>query len=89
MVVKLKNGESQTYVTDNVEKVYIQKISNYVDLGLPSGTLWASCNLGSSRPEEIEDYYAWGETSTKDDYSAYSYKYDKKCANRTCALSSS
>lgn len=80
MVVKLKNGESQTYVTDNVEKVYIQKISNYVDLGLPSGTLWASCNLGSSRPEEIEDYYAWGETSTKDDYSAYSYKYDKKYA---------
>ena len=34
----------------------------YVDLGLPSGTLWATCNVGATRPEEYGDYFAWGET---------------------------
>lgn len=33
----------------------------YVDLGLPSGTLWATCNVGASSPEQYGDYYAWGE----------------------------
>ena len=33
-----------------------------VDLGLPSGTRWASCNVGATKPEEIGGYYAWGET---------------------------
>lgn len=37
----------------------------YVDLGLPSGNLWAKCNLGASAPEQYGDYYAWGETWTK------------------------
>ena len=35
----------------------------YVDLGLPSGTLWATCNVGASTPEEAGCYYAWGETT--------------------------
>ena len=34
----------------------------YVDLGLPSGTLWATCNIGAKSPEEYGDYFAWGET---------------------------
>lgn len=34
----------------------------YVDLGLPSGTLWATCNIGANSPEEYGDYFAWGET---------------------------
>ena len=37
------------------------KIKEYVDLGLSSGTLWATCNLGASSPEQYGDYYAWGE----------------------------
>ncbi len=41
----------------------------WVDLGLPSGIKWATCNVGASSPEEYGDYYAWGETSTKSDYS--------------------
>ena len=45
----------------------------YVDLGLPSGTLWATCNVGAARPEECGKYYAWGETSTKESYYDYSY----------------
>ena len=34
----------------------------WVDLGLPSGILWATCNVGASQPEEYGDYYAWGDT---------------------------
>ena len=41
----------------------------YVDLGLPSGTLWATCNVGANSPEEYGDYFAWGETTTKSSYS--------------------
>jgi hypothetical protein len=47
----------------------------YVDLGLPSGTLWATCNVGASSPEESGDFYAWGETVTKDSYTWSTYKW--------------
>jgi len=40
----------------------------WVDLGLPSGTRWATCNVGASSPEEYGDYFAWGETATKSTY---------------------
>ena len=36
-----------------------------IDLGLPSGTKWASCNVGATKPYEYGGYYAWGETSEK------------------------
>jgi hypothetical protein len=42
----------------------------YVDLGLPSGTLWAACNVGANKPEEYGDYFAWGETQSKDIFSS-------------------
>lgn len=47
----------------------------YVDLGLPSGLLWATCNLGATTPEGYGDYFAWGETRAKDSYSPGNYKY--------------
>ena len=47
----------------------------YVDLGLPSGTLWATCNVGANSPEEYGDYFAWGETEPKALYSWSNYKY--------------
>ena len=40
----------------------------YVDLGLPSGLKWATCNVGANKPEECGYYYAWGETKTKEVY---------------------
>ena len=46
-----------------------------VDLGLPSGTLWADRNVGASSPSDYGDYYAWGETSTKSDYSWDTYSH--------------
>lgn len=48
---------------------------DYVDLGLPSGTLWATCNLGADKPEGYGDYFAWGETNPKTVYSWDNYKY--------------
>lgn len=45
----------------------------YVDLGLPSGILWATMNVGASSPEEYGDYFAWGETQPKSVYSSDTY----------------
>lgn len=47
----------------------------FVDLGLPSGTLWATCNVGADAPEGFGDYFAWGETRIKDIYDWKSYRY--------------
>ena len=48
---------------------------HYVDLGLPSGTLWATRNVGADTLYEYGDYFAWGEIETKDSYTRSSYKY--------------
>ena len=47
----------------------------YIDLGLPSGTLWATCNVGANSPEEYGYYYAWGETMHKETYNWSTYKW--------------
>lgn len=47
----------------------------YVDLGLPSGTLWATCNIGASSPEGAGDYFAWGETKSKEEFTGRTYKF--------------
>jgi len=68
----------------------------YVDLGLPSGTLWATCNVGANNPENIGDYFAWGETIPKDVYDWGGYKYGdmvngffamtQYCTDSSCGL---
>lgn len=45
----------------------------YVDLGLPSGTLWATCNVGADSPGELGYLLAWGETEPKSSYTAENY----------------
>lgn len=47
----------------------------FVDLGLPSGTLWATCNLGAETVYDIGNLYAWGETETKDEYTLGNYSF--------------
>ena len=47
----------------------------YVDLGLPSGTLWATCNVGAEHPYDVGDYFAWGETQPKERFGWDNYKY--------------
>ena len=49
----------------------------YVDLGLPSGTLWATMNVGANSPEEYGDYFAWGETTPN--YGVYYWSTYKWC----------
>ena len=48
---------------------------DYVDLGLPSGLKWATCNVGASKPEDYGGYYAWGETEEKSNYYWSTYKW--------------
>ncbi len=54
-------------------------VYDYVDLGLPSGTLWATCNIGATSPEDYGDYFAWGETTGyndgKTDFNWSTYKW--------------
>ena len=65
---------------------------HWVDLGLPSGTLWATCNLGANSPDEYGDYFAWGETEPKDVYNWSTYKWcngsyntlTKYCTSSSC-----
>ena len=63
--------------TEPEEKVYTScpdgNHPHIIDLGLPSGTKWACCNVGASKPEEYGTYYAWGETKTKEVYSWETY----------------
>lgn len=53
--------------------VCITEQHEYVDLGLPSGTLWATRNVGAERAEDYGNYYAWGEIVPKSDYSWATY----------------
>ena len=53
----------------------------YVDLGLPSGTLWATCNVGANAPEDYGDYIAWGETQPKETYTWENYQYSNGSEN--------
>ena len=48
---------------------------DWVDLGLPSGTIWATRNVGADKPEDFGGYFAWGETASKDRYDWSTYKW--------------
>lgn len=54
----------------------------FVDLGLPSGTLWATMNVGASRPEDYGYYFAWGETTPKQSYDWSNYKWCNGAADK-------
>lgn len=47
----------------------------WIDLGLPSGTKWATMNVGADSPEDYGDYFAWGETTTKSTNTSSNYNY--------------
>ena len=71
-------GEQRVYTTD----VY-SATGQSVDLGLPSGTKWADRNIGASLASEYGNYYSWGETATKEDYSWDTYL----CSQNQCDTS--
>lgn len=62
-------------LTSDDEVVSVQTSYTMVDLGLPSGTLWADRNVGADSPEAYGDYFAWGETVIKDYYNWSTYKW--------------
>lgn len=74
--------------------VSCDRSTGWVDLGLPSGTLWAECNIGATSPEQHGNYYAWGETQPKTvyDWSTYRHcggdfeKLNKYCTDRTYGI---
>lgn len=70
-------GEEIMYIhgNNNILVDGQQNGHDYVDLGLPSGTKWATMNIGASTPEDYGNYYAWGETETKEEYGWNTYKY--------------
>ena len=73
-------GEVKSFVTKGEEpEVPNENGYEYVDLGLPSGLKWATCNVGATKPEGYGNYYAWGETKTKVSYiSSNSLNYGKQ-----------
>ncbi|MCQ2208393.1 MAG: hypothetical protein MJZ02_09270 [Paludibacteraceae bacterium] len=92
MCVKTKDGKVVEYDVEDVSEVYFYEIQEndqgvtvsgkiglytYVNLGLPSGTKWATYNVGATKPTEYGDYFAWGETQPKEAYSYENYKFCK------------
>ncbi len=73
--VFLKDGTSQTFASADVDSVVFDADNTFyptaVDLGL--SVKWASCNLGAEQPQEFGNYYSWGETEPKADYSKTTY----------------
>ncbi|MBQ6277690.1 MAG: InlB B-repeat-containing protein [Bacteroidales bacterium] len=75
--------DSQEIITTENMTLYAQwRLSNgetnghvWVDLGLPSSTRWATCNVGSDTPEAYGEYFAWGETTAKETYNWDTYRY--------------
>lgn len=76
MRVELNDGTVAKYPTADVKQITFEEdmpVGTPVDLGLPSGTLWADFNVGASKPSEPGNYYGWGETETHTSYSWENY----------------
>lgn len=65
-----KNNKKPLNVAENGKLI---ETTQKVNLGLPSGTIWAGWNVGANKPEQSGDYYAWGETSSKSSYNMNNY----------------
>lgn len=80
--IRMKDGSVIEYDASGVDYVYFTAQSSTglngheaVDLGLPSGLKWATCNVGATKPEEAGGFYAWGEVAEKDAYEWKTYKW--------------
>ena len=72
VLYRMESG-TPAYVTFENPNPYDGTVGTAVDLGLPSGTLWADHNIGATNPEDYGDYYSWGETATKETYDWSTY----------------
>lgn len=71
----IKESVGIRYQGQSIRPVYAPATYEYVDFGLPSGTLWATTNIGATSPEDYGDYFAWGETDPKTSYSLSNYQF--------------
>lgn len=71
---KYTYSEAKSFTTGEAEEGVVNGHA-WIDLGLPSGLKWATCNVGASSPEEYGDYFAWGETQPKSVYNWSTYKW--------------
>lgn len=70
----MTQGEINLYLQNTLlANVKMLPVSAYIDLGLPSGTLWAPYNLGALTQEDAGLYFAWGESDYKDSYNWPTY----------------
>lgn len=72
---RTENPRTITVRTSDITLTAEFAIIETVDLGLESGNIWTTCNVGAANPWDYGNYYAWGETETKSDYSWNNYKY--------------
>ena len=75
-VTDTQSGETATIEVTVTEPISLCPDNNHphmIDLGLPSGTKWACCNVDATTPEGYGGYYAWGETETKTSYDWSNY----------------
>ncbi len=73
-----KNGEIlEKYKLADFDSLTVMTVERheYIDLGLPSGTLWATTNIGAVSPADYGDYFSWGETQPKEEYNYSTYKW--------------
>lgn len=63
IAVTVEDNQPQSTCPDNHHP-------HLIDLGLPSGTKWACCNIGADKPEDCGGYYAWAETEEKSVYNS-------------------
>lgn len=73
----ISNGTNPTPEPDPTPTPFTGTLNGHewVDLGLPSGLLWATTNVGAENPEDYGNYYAWGETFPKATYNWNTYRY--------------
>lgn len=69
------NDDDEDKIIDGKNGEYVINGHKFIDLGLPSGLLWAECNVGAATPEDAGYYYAWGETEPKNHYVIENYKF--------------
>lgn len=72
---QVSSEQSYTFTVTGDRSLIANFDHEYVDLGLPSGILWATCNVGADLPENHGDHFSWGETEPKSAYPWQNYKY--------------
>lgn len=86
LFVYQKDGTRSEFIASNVDSIAFSQENDfsgpnangheYVNLGLPSGTLWATMNVGANSPEEFGEYFSWGEIRPKAKYNENTYSYN-------------